>query len=181
MRREVFEAVRSGSEGRVEFGSADDEALAQVPASLPFRRLVKRAELLRWNEGRRGARVGVEVFDGIRLEVGVDHDHHAARLQDPEEGGHPLGPVGQRDHHALLRTDAGLHEQVGVPAREGLHVGVAQALAAATQGEPVTAPLLDAIIEEVVGDVEFFRWAECHGEVSYGGPESTATGATGHS
>ena len=120
------------------------------------------------HQGHDGAAVLEEILDGVGLEVRVDHHYDGPDLQDAEQGRHVVGPVGQGDDDALLRSDSGLREHVGIAVGQCLHFTVAHPSGIGVQRAPVSPAFAHPGIEKEVGDVEMRRMFCVHGRICPG-------------
>jgi hypothetical protein len=122
---------------------AGDEDMAQGPARrADFARhfaVVEAADAIRDHVGR-GARGREEVADLAVAMRAQRHHRNRADARQGEVGEDEFGAVGQLQHHAVLRLDAGIEEAAGQAPRTGDQVGVAQAQIAADQRRLVRKP-----------------------------------------
>lgn len=108
--------------------------------------------------------VPVEVGDGVRLQVRVDHHHGGPDLQDAEQRRHEVRPVGQRHDDALLRHHPRLPEQAAIPVRQRLHVPVAPRPLVGHERHALAPALAHPRIQEMIGEVEVLGMLEDQGQ-----------------
>src|SRR3989454_1448716 len=160
MGRERVERGRGAGEPLVEFVVPEDKNRLQVPRAT--RRPPERGSRVPMGDHHPGAGVGIEVLDGVGLELRVRHDDGRADLERAEQRSHEPWPVRKGDYDALLGLDAALGEYVAEPIRQRLDLPVGERLRVGEHGRPLALPFTHAGVEEVVGDVELLGRLEAH-------------------
>src|SRR5256885_1437335 len=160
MGRERVERGRGAGEPLVEFVVPEDKNRLQVTRAT--RRPPERGNRVPMGDHHPGAGVGIEVLDGVGLELRVRHDDGRADLERAEQRSHEPWPVRKGDHDALLGLDAALGEYVAEPIRQRLDLPVGERPRVGEDGRPLALPFTHAGVEEVVGDVELLGRLEAH-------------------
>src|SRR5947208_2080312 len=142
MGRERVERGRGAGEPLVEFVVPEDKNRLQVTRAT--RRPPERGNRVPMGHHHPGAGVGIEVLDGVGLELRVRHDDGRADLERAEQRSHEPWPVRKGDHDALLGLDAALGEYVAEPIRQRLDLPVGERPRVGEHRRPLALPFTHA-------------------------------------
>ncbi len=131
--------------------------------------LFERREVVTLDYERYGPRVRQEVFDLIRRQTRVHHYDGRADLETSEQGGDVFWNVGQGDHHPLLGLNADVSQHIPEPVCRLLHLGVSERRMIGQDRGAFALSLSEAILQEILGDVEALGRRERHGVSSGSG------------
>ena len=144
----------------VAFNGSEDEKAGSTARALRCPR--ERLRVLRMHDHNRGARVVVHLPDAVLAQVAVHHHPHRAHLQSAEERGREVGHVREADQDALLGVHADRFEGIREAVGARLERRIGDRLLSGSERDPVAQPFPDAVVQEIIGDVERVRGLEGH-------------------